>query len=88
MALQADGKILLGGDFTHVGGVVRNHIARVNANGTLDTLFDPNAGDRVYSMAVQADGKILIGGLGPSNTGPPVRLNADGRRTRILPPSH
>src|SRR4029077_6998849 len=39
-----------------------NHIARLNADGTLDTAFNPNANDSVLSIAVQADGKILAGG--------------------------
>src|SRR5437667_8168668 len=67
IAVQTDGKILIGGDFTTLspnGGVAvtRNHIARLNPDGTLDTAFDPNANDWVYSIAVQADGKILAGG--------------------------
>jgi uncharacterized delta-60 repeat protein len=61
-AVQPDGKILIGGDFTTVfGNVKRNHIARLNADGTLDS-FDPDADDTVYAIAVQADGQILIGG--------------------------
>ena len=68
VVVQPDGKILLGGDFTTLspnGGapVTRNHIARLNPDGTLDTVFNPNANDSVYSIAVQADGKILAGGL-------------------------
>ena len=66
--IQPDGKILIGGDFTMLspnGGaaVMRNHIARLNPDGTLDTAFDPNANNTVLSIAVQADGKILAGGL-------------------------
>ena len=62
IALQADGKILIGGCFTTIGGVTRNRIARLNADGTLDTGFNPNANGHVYSIALQADGKILVGG--------------------------
>jgi len=62
IALQADGKILMGGFFTIVGGQTRNRIARLNPDGTLDTAFDPNANGSVYSIWVQADGKILVGG--------------------------
>src|SRR5205814_3462697 len=67
VVVQPDGKILIGGEFTTLspnGGaaVTRNHIARLNPDGTLDTAFDPNANDVVYSIAVQADGKILAGG--------------------------
>ncbi|HNU49929.1 MAG TPA: Calx-beta domain-containing protein, partial [Verrucomicrobiota bacterium] len=41
VALQPDGKILIGGAFTVVNGVARNRIARLNADGTLDAAFDP-----------------------------------------------
>ena len=48
VVVQPDGKILIGGDFTTLspnGGaaVTRNHIARLNPDGTLDTAFNPNA---------------------------------------------
>ena len=62
-AVQADGKILIGGLFSTVLGVTRNNIARLNTDGTLDTAFNPNANNAVYSIAVQADGKILVGGF-------------------------
>ena len=44
--VQPDGKILIGGNFTSVSGVTRNHIARLNPDGSLDTAFDPNASGR------------------------------------------
>src|SRR5207245_11078453 len=67
VVVQSDGKILIGGDFTTLspnGGaaVTRNHIARLNPDGTLDA-FNPNANNTVNSIAVQADGKILAGGF-------------------------
>src|ERR1044071_4194401 len=67
VVVQPDGKILIGGGFTTLspnGGppVTRNHIARLNPDGTLDNDFNPNANDLVRSIAVQADGKILAGG--------------------------
>jgi uncharacterized delta-60 repeat protein len=61
-AILADGKTLIGGNFTSVLGVPRNHIARLNRDGTLDTAFDPNADHVVYAIATQEDGKILVGG--------------------------
>jgi uncharacterized delta-60 repeat protein len=61
-AVQVDGKILIGGLFTTVLGVPRNNIARLNSDGTLDSVFDPNASGTVYSIALQADGKVLAGG--------------------------
>ena len=82
--LQADGKILIGGQFTSVGAVaeVRNRIARLNADGTLDAGFDPNANNNVNAMAMQTNGQIVIGGsfitVGGTNCNRIARLNADG----------
>jgi len=82
LAVQADGKILVGGAFTNLGGQPRNRIARLNADGSLDTSFNPNANWRVHSLWVQADGKILIGGdftaVGGQTRNHIARLNADG----------
>ena len=63
IAVQADGKILAGGDFTSIGGQTRNRIARLDATTGLADSFDPNANGDVYAIAVQADGKILAGGV-------------------------
>jgi hypothetical protein len=60
MAVQADGKIIIGGDFTAVGGVARNYLARLNEDGTLDTAFTNGADGNVRCLAMQADGKILV----------------------------
>ena len=62
-AVQPDGKVLIGGNFTSVLGTPRNNIARLNTDGTLDTVFNPNASSEVDTIAVQPDGKILVGGF-------------------------
>jgi uncharacterized membrane protein len=64
VAVQSDGRIVLGGNFTNVGGDTRNRLARVHANGALDNTFlDPNvAGTSVNDVAVQSDGRIVLGG--------------------------
>ncbi len=83
LALQPDGKVLIGGAFTNCNGTPRNRIARLNANGSLDSTFNPGtgAGGWVRSLALQPDGKILIGGGFTTFNGMPrnriVRLNAD-----------
>jgi uncharacterized delta-60 repeat protein len=61
---QTDGKVLIGGYFTVVNGISRNYIARLNADGSLDSSFDPGTGPDavVYSLALQQDGKVLVGG--------------------------
>jgi uncharacterized delta-60 repeat protein len=82
LAVQADGKILVGGGFNTLGGQPRNYIGRLNSNGTLDTTFNPDAGFEVDALAVQADGKILVGGwfttLGGQTRNHIGRLNGDG----------
>ncbi len=63
LAVQPDGKILVGGEFTTLGGQPRHYIGRLNADGTVDSGFNPGAsGEGVFLLALQADGKILVGG--------------------------
>jgi uncharacterized delta-60 repeat protein len=85
MALQADGKILIGGNFTAVNGAGRTNIARLNADGSLDTGFQDGlsgADSYIYSIAVQNDGRLLVGGffslLNGARRGGIARLNPDG----------
>jgi hypothetical protein len=40
----------IGGNFTKVGGVTRNYVAHILANGTLDTVFNPSATDINYEV--------------------------------------
>ena len=81
IAVQADGKILVGGDFTSIGGQTRNGIARLDATTGLADSFNPNANDMVFSIAVQADGKILVGGSFTERTA------SAGRRATASPGS-
>ena len=88
LAVQADGKILVGGGFTTLGGRSRTYIGRLNADGTLDTTFNPGADNTVYSLVVQSDGKILVGGnfttLGGQSRNYIGRLNNSGPATQSL----
>lgn len=84
IAVQPDGKILLGGDFTSVNGLTRNRIVRMNSNGTLDNTFSIGTGFNytVNKIVLLPNGKILVGGnfdtyKGVSCSGI-VRLNANG----------
>lgn len=60
--VQPDGRIIIVGDFTLVGGQTRNRVARLNADGTLDATFNPDVNGLVACAALQPDGKVLIGG--------------------------
>src|SRR6516164_11178313 len=56
IAVQPDGKILVGGVFTTLGGggkgiTTRHNIGRLNANGALDRTFNPGANGEVHSIA-------------------------------------
>jgi uncharacterized delta-60 repeat protein len=62
LALQPDERILVGGSFHWLNGVVRENLGRLNPDGTLDTTFDPAPNGWVYCTAIQEDGKIIIGG--------------------------
>jgi uncharacterized delta-60 repeat protein len=84
VAVQSDQKILIGGVFTSVNGTGRVRIARLNADGSLDSSFNAGIGpdNRVRFIELQADGKILVGGnfrkWNGVNHSRIVRLNSDG----------
>ena len=67
MAVGPDNRVLIGGDFTTVtGGNGQDRIARLNADGTLDTGFQNGANDGanafVEDIAIQTDGRIMVAG--------------------------
>lgn len=83
LALQTDGKIILAGQFASINGVARLSIARLNADGSLDTTFAPtDCNGEARAVALQADGRVIIGGdftaIGGTNRNHIARLNADG----------
>jgi uncharacterized delta-60 repeat protein len=86
IAIQDDDKILIGGTFTSIAGTTVNRIARLNANGSLDTDFAISTGSGangdIRSLVIQSDGKILVAGNFTSFNGSSVnrilRLNTDG----------
>lgn len=82
LARQADGKFLIGGAFASVGGQTRNNLARLNADGSLDTSFTSDVSSTVTVIEVQADGKIIIGGwfttVGGQTRQHVARLNSNG----------
>ena len=80
---QADGKMIVGGDFTAYNGTARNRIARLNADGTLDGTFDPGTGfdEDVYDLVLDGT-DVYVGGLFTSFNGTErnyiARLNTNG----------
>lgn len=72
---QATGdKTYVGGDFTNMMNVFAPKIARINADGTRDINFLPDANSQnVHALQEQADGKLLVGREASIQ-----RLNTDG----------
>jgi WD40 repeat protein len=52
----------IGGDFTYVGGISRNHIAHILSDGSVDPLWDPNANCYVNAIAISPDGGTIYAG--------------------------
>src|SRR5512136_2065946 len=65
LALQSNGMILVGGEFTHIDGHLHMYLGRLNPGGSLDDGFtaDLNSSSYVKTITVQPDGRILVGGL-------------------------
>ena len=92
VVIQPDNKILIGGQFSTVGGITRNFIARLNLDGTLDTSFPntvANGGVTHNGIAIQSNGKILITGDFTTVWGATrnriARLNSDGSLDTSFP---
>jgi uncharacterized delta-60 repeat protein len=91
---QADGKLVVGGNFSEINGQTIRRLARVNTDGTLDATFAPgNALDTsVFDLALQADGRVLAATTGAvrrylTNGTPDNSFNAPsfgGSVTRLL----
>ena len=83
---DGSGDIIVGGDFTLYGAVTANRLARLNADGSLDTGFVTgsgfDAGVGTIALAGDGSGDIYVGGDFTSYDGASinrvVRLNADG----------
>ncbi len=98
LALQPDGKILLGGGFTSYLGTSRWALARLNTDGMLDTNFvhgfpaGLGVNTVVQSIGVQNDGKIYVGGSFTNWLGLPtpgiVRLLPNGSLDSTFTPQH
>ncbi|RUT69736.1 T9SS C-terminal target domain-containing protein [Flavobacterium cupreum] len=65
IAVQSDGKIILGGKFTAYNEITANRIIRLHPDGTPDTAFLSGSGlskDAVQVIRIDASGTITVGG--------------------------
>jgi uncharacterized delta-60 repeat protein len=86
LAVQLDGKVVIGGRFSAVNGQPRNNIARLNPDGTLDPTFaatvQAGVNGQINALALPPSGGILVGGafteVGTVQALNLGRYNADG----------
>jgi uncharacterized delta-60 repeat protein len=84
VAVQADGKLLVGGFFSSFDGSPHYNLVRLNPDGAIDPSFDATVGTdgSVRAFLIQSDGKIVVAGsfraLNGIACGRVVRLNSDG----------
>lgn len=65
IALQPDGKMVLGGNFTLFNNTVANRIIRLNEDGTKDESFVTGSGfskEGVSAIRINKNGDIMVGG--------------------------
>jgi uncharacterized delta-60 repeat protein len=82
LALQPDGRVILGGLFAFPSAPAYSRLVRVSTNGSFDPTFAAELNNEPTCLLVQPDGKILVGGFFTSLDGHPIshfgRLNSDG----------
>lgn len=78
LQLQADGRLVVGGNFLNVNEVGRRFLARLNPDGSVDSEFDPKGiiANSVEALAIQPDHKILVAQI--------VSKRVDGKYPNVL----
>jgi hypothetical protein len=63
LAVLPSGRVVLGGDFTSVGGLARRNVGALLASGNADAGFVANTDGQVNAVVASADGsRVFIGG--------------------------
>lgn len=79
---QPDGGVVFGGSFTLVDGQPAQHLARLRANGTLDTDWQPAPNNQINALEVDDAGNLYVGGwfdqIGGVARASLARLSPDG----------
>lgn len=85
LALQPTGEVLLGGTFTQIGELAVGNVARLYADGQVDTAFVRRSAldGAVYRVMRQSGGGIVVSGgfgrVGQTNTRSTIRLTTTGQ---------
>jgi len=86
IAVQPDGKILIGGTFTTYNGSAKNRLLRINSDGSIDNSFDVGSGFNISvdALSILSDGKIIAAGgfttYNGSSVNRIIKLNSNGTR--------
>ncbi len=88
IALQPNGKILIGGNFERFDGVAKNRLVRLDQNGNLDQNFIKELGEgfdrQIFCINTDFPTRIIIGGnfraLDGEQVEPIVAIDTFGRR--------
>ena len=91
VVLQPDGKIVIAGSVIHEDTVSDFTVARLNADGSLDTSFDGDGRQTVgtpsrevgRAVALQPDGKIVVAGLASDRAFPSFEAMKDVALARL-----
>ncbi|MDI6032636.1 T9SS sorting signal type C domain-containing protein [Flavobacterium sp. LB2P84] len=84
VSLQADNKLIVGGDYLNFNGAITPYLCRLFQDGSKDTSFNlgTSFNGKVYCSLIQPDGKIILGGSFTTFNGISanrlIRLNSDG----------
>ena len=82
LAVQPDGRILVGGNFIRFNGESHQRIVRLNEDGSVDSSFKASLNQAAWRIVVQPDGQILVRGHFTQVNGAPrfglARLKSDG----------
>ena len=82
LAIQLDGRVVVGGSFVNAEGAPHSRITRLNTDGSIDATFYTNAAmdDTVNGIAIQPNNRIVV-------VGQFTRANGVSRNriTRLLP---
>ncbi|MBX2982709.1 MAG: T9SS type A sorting domain-containing protein [Flavobacteriales bacterium] len=72
IAIDINGSVVVGGNFTQYNGTAKNRLARVLPNGSLDVTFIPPStttiNNTIYTILVITNQKLIVGGLFNSGT--------------------
>ncbi|MES2474338.1 MAG: choice-of-anchor D domain-containing protein [Verrucomicrobiota bacterium] len=91
IGVQPNGKLVIGGDFTSLGGITKNRLARLFPNGAADPIFPVSAPAKPLALATQRDGKVIVCNTVTATDGTTrsklARLHADGTLDTTFSPA-